>query len=104
MMLDRSSMVYRNTSSSSAASGSTSRGTARSTMNIGAGRRVLLARPGLPLPTMASGRGGGGGTNDWVSRPQPLRQLGERDGVGRKTRRELRAALQRAVGDGDRLR
>ena len=45
----------------------------------------------------------GGGNND-VELRKTLGQLGESDRVGRKARRELRAALQGTVGDGDGFR
>src|SRR5258708_4310879 len=50
----RSSTVYRKTSSSSATSGSISRGTARSTMNIGRRRLARSARSTRPLPRIGS--------------------------------------------------
>ncbi len=84
------------------ASGSTSRGTARSTMNTGACLRSLIARSSSALAQdrQRARRAG----DDDVELRQPVGQLVQRDRVGAEARRQLLAALERPVGDGDRLR
>ena len=69
----------------SATSASTSRGTAKSTMNIGRWRRALSARSISPLPRIGSVRRGAG--DDDVEFGDARGQVGERDRLRRRSAR-----------------
>ena len=71
-------------------------------MNIGACRRCLTTRSSSPLPRIGSVLAVQ--VTMMSNCAQPLGQLVQRDRLGAEAVGELAAALERAVGDGDRLR
>src|SRR6267154_1112255 len=83
----RSSMVYRNTSSISATSASMSRGTARSTMNIGRWRRARTVRSIVPLPMIGS---------ELAVQEMMMSYSGKRSG---RSRSSIASALKRRARD-----